>query len=102
MSKENLEKFVEMMKTLTEDQQKELEELLKESVEEAKKVKQDYVDNPSEISGSVISIHQDSPFVDERVPDDANWKHVITAPHNEVLQQMDEHNKKVKENKKTK
>ena len=45
--------------------EKELEELKKEIMEEAKKVVNDYVKNPSEISGSVIRIHQDSPFVDE-------------------------------------
>ncbi len=45
--------------------EKEIERLKKEIMEEAKKVVNDYVKNPSEISGSVIRIHQDSPFVDE-------------------------------------
>ena len=44
---------------------KELERLKKEILEEAKKVVDNYVDNPSDISGSVISIHQNSPFLDE-------------------------------------
>ena len=44
---------------------KELEKLKKEILDEAKKVVENYVDNPSEISGSVINTHQNSPFLDE-------------------------------------
>ena len=44
--------------------EKELERLKKEILDEAKKVVEDYVDNPSEISGSVVNIHQNSPFLD--------------------------------------
>ena len=44
---------------------KELERLKKEILDEAKKVVKNYVDNPSEISGSVVNIHQNSPFLDE-------------------------------------
>ena len=43
---------------------KELEKLKKEILEEAKKVVDNYVDNPSDISGSVVNIHQNSPFLD--------------------------------------
>ena len=43
---------------------KQLEILKKEIIDEAKKVVNDYVDNPSEISGSTIGIHQNSPFLD--------------------------------------
>ena len=46
-------------------QKKELEKLKKEILDEAKKVVEDYVDNPSEISGSTIGIHHNSPFLDE-------------------------------------
>ena len=45
-------------------QQKELEKLKKEILDEAKKVVEDYVDNPSDISGSVVNIHQNSPYLD--------------------------------------
>ena len=45
--------------------EKELEKLKKEIIEEAKKVVENYVDNPSDISGSVVNIHQNSPFLDE-------------------------------------
>ena len=44
---------------------KELEKLKKEILDEAKKVVENYVDNPSEISGSVVNIHENSPFLDE-------------------------------------
>jgi len=49
---------------LTKKQKEELEKLQKEIVDEAKKVVENYVDNPSNISGSTISIHQNSPFLD--------------------------------------
>ena len=45
--------------------QKQIEQLKKEIMDEAKKVVKDYVNNPSEISGSLIRIHQDSPFLDD-------------------------------------
>ena len=44
--------------------EKELEQLKKEIMEEAKKVVDNYVENPSDISGSVVNIHQNSPFLD--------------------------------------
>ena len=53
-----------MSDDLTKEQKEELEKLQKEILDEAKKVVDDYVDNPSEISGSTISIHQNSPFLD--------------------------------------
>ena len=46
-------------------EEKELEKLKKEIMEEAKKVVDNYVENPSDISGSVVNIHQNSPFLDE-------------------------------------
>ena len=49
---------------LTKEQQEELEKLQKEIIDEAKKVVENYVDNPSDISGSVVNIHQNSPFLD--------------------------------------
>ena len=43
---------------------KQLEQLKKEILDEAKKVVENYVDNPSDISGSVVNIHENSPFLD--------------------------------------
>ena len=54
-----------MGEKLTKEEQKELEQLKKEIMEEAKKVVDNYVENPSDISGSVVNIHQNSPFLDE-------------------------------------
>ena len=61
---------------------KKLEKLKKEILDEAKKVVEDYVDNPSEISGSVVNIHQNSPFLDEDEEGEpafsgSRWRHVI-------------------------
>jgi len=44
--------------------EKELEKLKKEILDEAKKVVDNYVENPSEESGSTVNIHQNSPFLD--------------------------------------
>ena len=62
--------------------EKELEKLKKEIIEEAKKVVENYVDNPSDISGSVVNIHQNSPFLDEDEKGEpafsgSRWKHII-------------------------
>ena len=45
--------------------EKQIAQLKKEIMDEAKKVVKDYADNPSEMSGSLIRIHQDSPFLDD-------------------------------------
>ena len=44
--------------------EKELEQLKKEIIDEAKKVVENYVDNPTDISGSTVNIHENSPFLD--------------------------------------
>ena len=71
-----------MSDDLTKKQKEELEKLQKEIIDEAKKVVENYVDNPTDISGSVVSIHQNSPFLEE--DDDgepqfsgSRWKQVI-------------------------
>ena len=50
---------------MTKEEKEALEKLQKEILKQAKKVVEDYVDNPSEISGSTINIHENSPFLDE-------------------------------------
>ncbi len=62
--------------------EKELEKLKKEILEEAKKVVKNYVDNPSDISGSLVNIHENSPFLDENEKGEpafsgSRWKRVI-------------------------
>ena len=53
------------MKKLTKEQQKELEQLSLEIEAEAIQMKLDYKENPSEESGSVGVIHQESEFLKE-------------------------------------
>ena len=71
-----------MSDDLTKEQKEELEKLQKEIIDEAKKVVDNYVDNPSDISGSVVNIHQNSRFLytdenDEPAFSGSRWKHVI-------------------------
>jgi hypothetical protein len=61
---------------LTKKEKEELEKLIKEITEEAKHVLNDYEENPSEMSGSSIHIHENSPFMEEMYKGDS-WKHVI-------------------------
>ena len=61
---------------------KQLEKLKKEILEEAKKVVENYVDNPSDISGSVVNIHENSPFLDsdddgEPMHSGSRWTKII-------------------------
>ena len=63
---------------------KELEKLKKEILEEAKKVVDNYVENPSDISGSVVNIHENSPFLDSDENDEpmfsgSRWTKVIKS-----------------------
>ena len=69
-------------KRLTKKQKEEFKKLQKEIIEQAKKVVEDYVDNPSDISGSMINIHQNSPFLDsdadgEPMHSGSRWEKVI-------------------------
>jgi len=76
--------FSIMSDDLTKEEQEELEKLQKEIVDEAKKVVDNYVDNPSDISGSVVNIHQNSPFLDSNENNEpqfsgSRWKHIIKS-----------------------
>ena len=51
---------------LTEEQKKELEKLIKELTDEAKKVVDDYAKNPTDMSGSMVMIHQNSPLLKDK------------------------------------
>ena len=73
-----------MSDELTKEQREELEKLQKEIVDEAKKVVDNYVENPSDISGSTINIHQNSPFLDtdndgEPLFSGSRWTKVIRS-----------------------
>ena len=49
---------------LTKKQKAELQSLIDDITDEAKIVKLDYETNKTDISGSVVHIHEDSPFLD--------------------------------------
>ena len=71
-----------MEEDLTKEEKEELEQLKKEIMDEAKKVVNNYVDSPSDISGSVVNIHENSPFLDEDLDGEpafsgSRWKKVI-------------------------
>ena len=51
---------------LTKKQEEELQKLTDELIQDAKKVRLDYKENPSEMSGSVTHIHENSPFLKEK------------------------------------
>ena len=73
-----------MSDDLTKEQKEELEKLQKEIIDEAKKVVEDYVDNPSDISGSVVNIHQNSPYLDSDENDEplfsgSRWKKIMKS-----------------------
>ena len=51
---------------MNEKQKKELEKLISEITNEAKNVVKDYKKNPSEMSGSITQVHENSPLIATR------------------------------------
>ena len=64
------------MKKSIKEQQELLQRLADEIMNLATEVVTDYEINPSEISGSYVEIHEDSPFLNERFEGNA-WKRVL-------------------------
>ena len=69
---------------MSKEEKEELKKLQEEIMKEAKKVVDNYVDNPSETSGSVVNIHENSPFLDsdeegEPIFSGSRWKKVIRS-----------------------
>ena len=50
----------------TKKQQKELNELMKDITNLSKNVVKDYNDNPSEMSGSITQVHENSPLLNDK------------------------------------
>ncbi len=65
-----------MSNKLTKKQKEELQKLTEELMNLSTEVVEDYELNPSEISGSVVEINENSPFLDEEFKGDG-WKKVI-------------------------
>ena len=70
---------------LTKKEKEELEKLKNEILDEAKKVVEDYVDNPSKSSGSMVRVHENSPYLDTELGNDeplysgSRWTKVIKS-----------------------
>jgi len=70
---------------LTKEQKEELQKLADELINIADGVVEDYIDVPSEMSGSVVNIHENSPFMNEMYSD-TGWKHVIHGSIEEAIE----------------
>tara|TARA_Y100000593_G_C4292230_1_gene328852 strand:- start:702 stop:935 length:234 start_codon:yes stop_codon:yes gene_type:complete len=72
-------------KNLTKKDKKELQSLIDEIILEAKGVTEDYEQNPSEMSGSVVHIHENSPYLDSDGDDEtplysgSRWTKVLKS-----------------------
>tara|TARA_R110000824_G_scaffold60492_3_gene161649 strand:+ start:1948 stop:2175 length:228 start_codon:yes stop_codon:yes gene_type:complete len=51
---------------MNKEQKEELKKLISEITDEAKNVVKDYKNNPSEMSGSVVQVHENSPYIATR------------------------------------
>tara|TARA_Y100000593_G_scaffold53909_1_gene100891 strand:- start:6225 stop:6632 length:408 start_codon:yes stop_codon:yes gene_type:complete len=68
-SKDFYEKLQDLgIDDLTNDQISELKKLAEDITDTAKSVVDDYEKNPSDESGSLYNIHQDSPYMEEKFP----------------------------------
>ena len=73
-----------MSNKLTKKQKEELQKLTEELMNLSTEVVEDYELNPSEISGSVVEINENSPFLDEEFKGDG-WKKVIRGSVEEAV-----------------
>ena len=73
-----------MSNRLTKKQKEELQKLTDELMNLSTEVVEDYELNPSEISGSIIEINQNSPFLDKEFKGN-KWKKVIRGSVKEAI-----------------
>ena len=73
-----------MSDELTKKQKEQLQKLTDELMNLSTEVVEDYELNPSEISGSVVEINENSPFLDEEFKD-GGWKRVIRGSVEEAI-----------------
>ena len=69
---------------LTKKQKEELKRLVDEIINLSTEVVEDYEFNPSDISGSLVEINENSPFLDEEFKGDG-WKKVIRGSVEEAI-----------------
>tara|TARA_R100000008_G_C3549681_1_gene149630 strand:+ start:698 stop:946 length:249 start_codon:yes stop_codon:yes gene_type:complete len=70
---------------LTKEQKEELQKLADELKNIADDVVGEYLEVPSQISGSVVQIHENSPFMNEMYSE-TGWKHVIHGSVEEAIE----------------
>ena len=69
----------EISGTLTPEQLQELKDMCGDMINISKDLVEDYTENPSEHSSSIVyRIHENSPYVDDNFSD-TGWKHVIKS-----------------------
>ena len=73
-----------MTDKLTDKQKKELQKLVDEISSLSSEIVEDYELNPSEISGSVVEINENSPFLDGEFKGDG-WKKIIRGSVEEAI-----------------
>ena len=76
-----------MKNKLTKKQKKELEKITNDMMGDAKHMVDDYVKNPSEISGSVVEINENSPFLEEKFKGDS-WKKIVQGSVEEAMEMV--------------
>ena len=81
-----------MSNRLTKKQKEELQKLTDELMNLSTEVVEDYKLNPSEISGSVVEINENSPFLDEEFKGDG-WKKVIRGSVEEAISMIKDKDK---------
>ena len=82
---------------MSSQEKEELEKLMKEITEAAKKVVEDYAENPSDENETDINIDFDSPYLDE-IFEGESWKKVVKPQYVENLKKSLEKDKKKKKN----
>ena len=81
-----------MSNKLTKKQKDELQKLTEELMNLSTEVIEDYELNPSEISGSVVEINENSPFLDNEFKGDG-WKKVIRGSVEEAISMIKDKDK---------
>ena len=88
------------MDEMNKKQKEEMKKLIDEITDEAKNLVEDYSKNPSDMSGSYVSVHETSPYLKD-VFKGESWKKVVySSDMGKLLEDVKKHNEKVKKNKK--
>ena len=84
MSKKDKYEIMDTGEYLTEEQYKELQDLVDEMSSLSAEVVEDYELKPSEISGSFVEINENSPYLDETLKGNS-WKKIIRGSVEEAI-----------------